>query len=91
MTEDEKKALSFCRYANWLTVVGEQTANVNRIRNQLNDAGLQLTYAVLEAREERECLMAMGVSREKIESLGQIPEPPIDPMSISEPSTAPPK
>jgi len=89
MTSDEKKALSLCRYANWLTNIRGQVEVVTRLQSQLHDANLQLAYAILEAREERECLTAMGVHQDRIAALGQIPETPFTLASIIGEPTGP--
>ena len=76
-------ALSLYRYSNWIEIIAAGQKELLDLQGHLNTEAERLVYAYLEAREEQEHLIARGLNREQIESVGVIPPlPTIDPLAI---------
>lgn len=79
---DEISALGLHRYQNWLRVLGARLRDFDGLQTQSQEVLEAAVYAYLEAREEQDKLIAAGLSREEIESVGAIPNLPLDPLAI---------
>lgn len=81
--DEEKLALSVHRYKNWVDAIGLRDQEIVRFQEQISACTEQLIYAYLEAREEQERLIALGLSRQQIEAVGIIPAVPFDPLVMA--------
>ena len=81
-SEDEKLALSLNRYKAWVDSLAMRQAEVTELGARLDSAVEKLLYEYLEAREEQERLIDMGMSQKQIESVGTIPTMSLDPLAL---------
>lgn len=63
MTNDEKKLLSVHRLRNWVKTFEQVGADIERARAQLMELGHTAGYAKLEAMEEADRLLSLGMSQ----------------------------
>ena len=82
-TDEEKLSLSLHRYKNWVEAITARDREIVGLQSQMTACVEQLVYAYLEAREEQERLIAMGLDREQIEKFGVIPVVPMDPLAMA--------
>lgn len=63
MNNDEKKLLAVHRLRNWIKTFEQVGSEIERSRAQLMELGHTAGYARLEAREEAERLLSLGMSQ----------------------------
>lgn len=63
MTNDEKKLLSVHRLRNWIRTFEQVGADIERARAQMMELGHNAGYAKLEAMEESDRLLSLGMSQ----------------------------
>jgi len=79
---DEKQALALHRYKNWVESVTTHNDEFMRVQAHFNAVVEKLVYCYLEAREEQEGLLELGLTQEQIESVAKLPPMPLDPLTI---------
>jgi hypothetical protein len=66
MNNDEKKLLSVHRLRNWIRTFEQVGGDIERARAQLMELGHTAGYARLEALEEADRLLSMGMSQAEV-------------------------
>jgi hypothetical protein len=79
-SDDEKLALTLHRYKNWVDAIRARDQEIVALRTQIDACTEQLMYAYLEAREEQERLIDMGLNKNAIDTIAVLPPMPFDPL-----------
>ena len=69
MTNDEKKLLSVHRLRNWIKTFEQVGADIDRAHAQMIELGHNAGYARLEAMEEAERLLSLGMSQVEMRTM----------------------
>lgn len=76
VNEEEKKALSLHRLVNWIKTYEQALTDLQKVQHQLQESAGMAVYALLEAKEERERLKALGLADEQIDRVARMPNIP---------------
>jgi hypothetical protein len=79
-SDDEKISLTLHRYKNWVDAIRARDQEIMALRVQIDACTEQMMYAYLEAREEQERLIEMGVGKGAIDTVAVLPPMPFDPL-----------
>jgi len=79
-SDDEKQALTLHRYKNWVDAIRARDQEIVALRAQIDACAEQMMYAYLEAREEQERLIDMGLTKSAIDAVAVLPPMPFDPL-----------
>lgn len=86
--DDEKKALGLHRYKMWVETLEARHQELVSLQEQLNQVAEQVISAYLEAREEQESLIELGMTRDQMELVAKLPMVAIDPLALLKQATA---
>lgn len=81
-SNDEKAALHLHRYKGWTDTITKINTELLQMQQQMQQMLEHASNAFLEAREEQEALMAMGLTKDEIEAVAKLPPPATDPLGI---------